>query len=72
MDELSSPSAPPTDGRFLGLLALIVGVGALIVVVLPTTVARAVDAIVVLAVIAALFLPAVRLPVSRWLNRTFS
>ena len=56
----------------MGLLALIVGVGALIVVVLPTTVARAVDAIVVLAVIAALFLPAVRLPVSRWLNRTFS
>lgn len=61
----------PTNGKFFGLLALIIAVGGAIGVVLPATVARVVVAVIVVLVLAALVVPAVRRPVSRWLDRTF-
>lgn len=66
-----APAPPQTNGKFFGLLALVVALGGAVGLVLPATVSRIVVAAVVVLVVAALLVPAVRLPVSRWLDRTF-
>jgi membrane protein YdbS with pleckstrin-like domain len=63
---------PQTTNRgFFGLLMLIVALGTLVAVVLPAWVTRVFVALLVVLVLGALFVPAIRYPLSRWLDRTF-